>query len=238
MWSLDSAELSSRERELAVSINSLFSPEKAAKKSAKPSRPGKKQKKSPIASFDEILSNWLADETSAMGTWESLVLAEILLRHGAELGADSFVRVLNRLAGAHGEESLGGLFDAAELSEPITDPIQILMNSGEVPWLCGVVLSPIVDVSERLDSGRSFLEKSLLESTDADVLFHASLLKRLPEWLAPIARCTLWSNFFQKQLWSDEACVRLAYVNRTSGNARPASANASCWKATRRNRPR
>ncbi|MFN9717213.1 MAG: hypothetical protein ACK58L_00870 [Planctomycetota bacterium] len=212
LWSLESAELSSRERELAVSINNLYATDKARKHGEKPSKQAKNKKRSIGLLFDEILTNWLADETSAMGTWESLALAEILLRHGSGLSPEGFARVLNRLAGAHGEETLGGLFDAAELADPMTDPIQILMNSGEMPWLCGLVLAPVADVSERLDSGRSFLEKSLLDSTDADGLFHASLLRRLPEWLAPMARCTLWSNFFQKPLWSDEACLRLASV--------------------------
>lgn len=209
MWSVETVELSSRERELAVSLNDLSSDRprshaengKTARKSTRPASP-----------FEEILSSWLADGNGTLGTWETLVLAEILLREGAQLSADCFVRVLSQIACSQTEENPGGLFESITGSPENADPLQLLISSAEVPWISGLILSPILAVSERLDEGRSQLEKTLTESSDTDGLVHGSLLKRLPEWLAPLTRCTLWSNLFQRELWSDEACVRLAAV--------------------------
>jgi hypothetical protein len=207
MWSLETSSLSSRERELAASLNDVShkTPQQPSKQKTK-----QKTKKTSASPFEEILNHWMTEGNEPLGAWETVAVAEILLREGSKLSADCFVRVLTRLSQCHSEESLGGLFDATERAERSTDSIEVLMASAEIPWLCGLILSPIQDVQERLDAGRSQLERTLTESTDSEGLVHGSLLKRLPEWLAPITRCTLWSNLFQQELWSDDACVRLA----------------------------
>ena len=98
-WSVNAVDLSGRERELAASLDDLSS------RSAKQSRPQKKHKgkklKSPRTAlgYDEVIANWLVEIGPAPGPWETIAIAEILLREGQTLSPENFTQALALLAG-------------------------------------------------------------------------------------------------------------------------------------------
>ena len=75
-WSVDSLDLSARERELAAALNALQEP---SGKKKKKQEAGKNRKS---LSTSDVLADWVAKVRGGPGAWESLVIAEILLREG------------------------------------------------------------------------------------------------------------------------------------------------------------
>ena len=210
-WSVNVVDLSGRERELAASLDDL------SLRSAKQSRTTKghkskksQQNRSPLR-YDEVISNWLVEIGPAPGPWETIAIAEILLRDGKTLSPENFTQALAVLAGAALRDSSGGLFDAPTATDE-NDAIRQMILEGESPWICSLLMSPLGGVLTLAKSATESLRKVLLESTDAEGLVHGSLLSRLPEWLAPVTRCTIWSEAFHVPLWENDSAERLTQV--------------------------
>ncbi len=210
-WSVDVVDLSGRERELAASLDDLTS------RSAKQSRETKKHKlrksrptRTPIK-YDEVIANWLVEIGTAPGPWETIAIAEILLREGQNLAPENFTQALAVLADAALRDSSGGLFDAPTATDE-SNAVRQMIHEGESPWICSLLMSPLGGVQTLAKSATESLRKILLECTDADGLVHGSLLSRIPEWLAPLTRCSIWSEAFHAPLWGNDSAERLTLV--------------------------
>jgi hypothetical protein len=91
-------------------------------------------------------------------------------------------------------------------------PDELLMRTGELPLLAGYLLEPWREAKKLRQQGRRQLVKELIDRTDNDGTPHAELLPRLPLWLAPLIRATLWAERFAGILWSDEERRRLSLL--------------------------
>ena len=210
-WSVDVVDLSGRERELAASLDDLFSRSVKQSRTTK-NHKGKKSKQTRTSlKYDEVIANWLVEIGPAPGPWETIAIAEILLREGKSLSPENFTQALAVLAGAALRDSSGGLFDAPTATDE-NNAIRQMILDGESPWICSLLMSPLGGVQTLAKSASESLRKVLLECTDADGLVHGSLLSRLPEWLAPVTRCTIWSEAFQEPLWGNDSAERLTLV--------------------------
>jgi len=210
-WSVDAVDLSGRERELAASLDEL--PSRSEKQShAKVKVKGRKSRQTKVLSkYDEVIANWLVEVGAAPGPWETIAIAEILLRDGSSLSPENFTQALAVLADAALRESSGGLFDSPTATEE-NDAIRQIIQQGESPWICSLLLGPLGGVQTLAKSATESLRKVLLECTDTQGLVHGSLLSRLPEWLAPLTRCTIWADAFHEPLWSNDSAERLTLV--------------------------
>ncbi len=210
-WSVDAVDLSGRERELAAALDDM-SPHSTKQSRATVKIKGKKRKQAKVPSkYDEVITNWLVEVGIAPGPWETIAVAEILFREGAALSSENFTQALAVLADAALRESSGGLFDSPTATEE-NDTIRQIIQQGESPWICSLLLSPLGGVQTLAKSATESLRKVLLECTDAQGLVHGSLLTRLPEWLAPLTRCTIWADAFHEPLWSNDSAERLTLV--------------------------
>ncbi|MDA1229275.1 MAG: hypothetical protein O2856_00745 [Planctomycetota bacterium] len=214
-WSCDAVDLTGRERELAASLEDVAShTDQRLRTKGKNKR--KKRRRSPAESkYDEVIVNWLVEVGAAPGPWETIAVAEILLREGHALSPENFTQALSVIADAALRESSGGLFDSPTATEE-DNAIRQLIRQGESPWICSLLLSPLGGVQTLTRSATESLRKILLECVDADGLVHGSLLNRLPEWLAPFTRCSIWANVFQEPLWRGESAERLTLVTERS----------------------
>ena len=205
LWSDGAIELSGRERELAASLDEISSHQLKT-------REGKKKRSSKDETpYEEVVANWLVESSAVPGPWETIALAEILLREGSRLSAERFVATLSVLAEAMQEKPIGGLFadrQAAESEDTVRDAIA----TGESRWLCSLLLSPLKADASLQKLAMESLGKVVCDNTDAEGLVHGSLLNRLPHWLAVIARSSFWSDIFEQPLWSDETATRLTAV--------------------------
>jgi hypothetical protein len=211
-WSVDSVDLNGRERELAASLDDLAAREAKHRLGKHKKGKVKKGRRSPAQSrFDEIISNWLVEDGSAPGPWETIAVAEILLREGRTLSPENFAQALAVLADAALRETSGSLFD---VPTPVDedDAIRQMIQQGESQWISSLLLGPLGSVQTLTKSATESLRKLLLESTDKDGLVHGSLLNQLPDWLAPITRCTFWANAFHQPLWRSDSAERLTLV--------------------------
>lgn len=221
LWSESSIELAGRERELAAALDEMT--ENTS------SRGRRKNKKSRDESpYEEILANWLTESAGVPGPWETIVLAEILLRDGRRISAERFVETLTVLAEGMHRETLGGLFEGTESENCTNDPIRQIILTGESRWLCGLLLSPLQTGQPLQKSGSEALEKILKDCADSDGIVHGSLLKRLPEWLTPLARSVFWAEAFEQPLWSEKSQKRLdALIERSAMMILPTSVHRS-----------
>jgi hypothetical protein len=214
-------ELAGRERELAAALDEM-----ADSSTQRGRRKNKKARED--SPYEEILANWLTESAGVPGPWETIVLAEILLREGHRISAERFVETLTVLAEAMLRESLGGLFEGTESDNSSNDPIRQIILTGESRWLCGLLLSPLQTALPLQKSGSEALEKILKDCTDSDGVIHGSLLKRLPEWLTPLARSVFWAEAFEQPLWTEKSQQRMdALIERTAMLVLPVSEHSS-----------
>ncbi len=206
LWSENTIELSGRERELAASLDEMTSRSKRSKESRK----GKRAKLE--TPYEEILANWLVESAGIPGPWETIVIAEILLREGHRLSAERFTAALAVLSDSMLQERIGGLFEGTETPNSSDDAIRQIIAAGESQWICSLLFGPLESAQALRKTAAESLGKVLTESSDSDGLVHGSLIRRLPQWLAPLARCTFWADAFEKPLWSDESQTRLAAI--------------------------
>lgn len=204
LWSEDTIELSGRERELAASLDEMHQHPTGARERRK----GKRSKaENP---YEEILANWLVESAGISGPWETIVIAEILLREGHRLTAERFTSTLAVLTDSMLHESIGGLFEGTEAVPEDEDPVRRIISAGESKWLGSLLLTPLQGTQSLQKSAVDALEKELADSTDEEGIIRGALLRRLSEWLVPLARCTFWSDIFEQPLWSDDGGTRLA----------------------------
>jgi hypothetical protein len=221
LWSESSIELAGRERELAAALDEIT--DRSSQRSRRKNK--KAREESP---FEEILANWLTESAGVPGPWETIVLAEILLREGHRISAERFVETLTVLAEGMQRETLGGLFEGTESENSTSDPVRQMILTGESRWLCGLLLSPMQTAQPLQKSGSEALEKVLKDCTDSEGVVHGSLLKRLPDWLTPLARSVFWADAFEQPLWDEESQLRLdALIERTAMLVVPASEHKS-----------
>lgn len=214
-WSCDAVDLTGRERELAASLEDVAShnEKKLRTKSKKKQKKGKRS--SAASKYDEVIVNWLVEVGAAPGPWETIAVAEILLCEGHALSPENFTQALSVIADAALRESSGGLFDSPTATEE-DNAIRHLIRQGESPWICSLLLSPLGGVQTLAKSSTESLRKILLECVDTEGLVHGSLLDRLPDWLAPFTRCSIWADAFQEPLWRSESAERLTLVTERS----------------------
>jgi len=211
LWSESTVDLSGRERELAASLDEMTARKSHGGHSK--SRDKKKHKRTQVESpYEEILANWLVESAGPPGPWESIVLAEILLREGHQLTAERFTATLGVLVDSLLSASIGGLFEGSEENTTGSDAIRQVISTGEMPWICSLLFSPLQAGPSLQKSAMESLDKVLTESTDEDGVVHGSLLRRLPDWLAPLARCAFWSAVFEQPVWDDDGQRRFASV--------------------------
>ena len=221
LWSESSIELAGRERELAAALDEM-----ADSSSQRGRRKNKKAREE--SPYEEILANWLTESAGMPGPWEAIVLAEILLREGHRISAERFVQTLTVLAEGMQRETLGGLFEGTESENSTSDPVRQMILTGESRWLCGLLLSPLQTAQPLQKSGSEALENVLKDCTDSEGVVHGSLLKRLPDWLTPLARSVFWAEAFEQTLLSEKSQVRLdALIERTAMLVLPVSEHSS-----------
>jgi hypothetical protein len=221
LWSESSIELAGRERELAAALDEMS--DSSAQRGR---RKGKKAREE--SPYEEVLANWLTESAGVPGPWETIVLAEILLRDGHRVSAERFVETLTVLADGMQRETLGGLFEGTESENSTNDPIRQMILTGESRWLCGLLLSPLQTAQPLQKSGSEALEKVLKDCTDSEGVVHGSLLKRLPDWLTPLARSAFWADAFEQPLWNEKTQLRLdALIERTAMLVLPTSDHRS-----------
>ncbi len=165
---------------------------------AGPKRPAIKSERH-HASNNENLAALLADSLIPWSTWHALAAGE-LLTNSASLQKPSIWKLWSRLAAL-----------SSSLSETICGetPDQLLVRCGELPFLLGLLLEPWREARALRERGRRWLIKELIARTDSDGTPHAELLSRLPLWLAPLIRATLWAKRFAVPLWSEDDLRRL-----------------------------
>ena len=206
LWSEDSVELSGRERELAVSLDELSDPPAKVR--------GKKGTTSVAPSrYEETIANWLVESVGVPGPWETIAIAEILLREAHRLSPERFLEALAVLANGMLRQPVGGLFDGTSASDSgADDAIRQIIEHGESPWICSLLLSPLGGTQPLQTSAAEALQNVLTDGCDANGLVHGSMLRRLPQWLAPLTRCSIWADAFHQTLWNDNGAARLTAV--------------------------
>ncbi|MDZ4689587.1 MAG: hypothetical protein SH850_31305 [Planctomycetaceae bacterium] len=100
-------------------------------------------------------------------------------------------------------------WSAAIVGEDATvAPDVALLRDGELPLLAGMVFGPVLGMSAAARNGRRLLGRRLIAETDTDGTPASTLLSRLPLWLAPLVRATVWSQRFHQPLWNGEQAAR------------------------------
>ena len=209
MWSADSVELNGRERELAASLDQLFETSSGSRR--KRSATSKKRRRQGSV-WEELLRNWQVDSSLAPGPWELLTISEILLREGSRLPGDLFASTLSLISEATLQERIGGLFESSELVSGTDTAERQLLQNGEVPWLCSLILSPFSGATALQKSAMDTLQKLLMESSDSEGIVQGNLIGNLNAWLAPLARCSFWSDIFEQPLWEGDAADRMTRI--------------------------
>lgn len=160
-----------------------------------------------------LLASTLSEATKSWTATEALIAEELLVSCGESLAPSVTWQLWNRLAN-EAQQFLKA--DAA------ATPDQLLMCSGEVPWLAGILLEPWSEAKALRELGRKTLSRELIARTDSDGTPHAELLPRLALWLAPLIRATFWAEYFGRTLWSDNDRERLtALLERAIPLCRP-----------------
>ncbi|MEY3458495.1 MAG: hypothetical protein RL215_1652 [Planctomycetota bacterium] len=189
LWSADSVELCERERQLAAALESSTPRERSGKRRRRGKRP-----------LEQALSAWHADVSGRPNAWESLAVAEVLLRAGDQLEAETFANCLAVLARAINRPSVSETGDLSDDSAPATDLAPLHC---EAAWVLGLLLAPLSGSAKLQRSGMAALQQLLRGSTDRQGLPLAAALPRLPAIFCTLSRSTAWSRIFQQPLWSD-----------------------------------
>ncbi len=196
MWSAGTAELGTRERQLAVALAGC-SPQRAAKK---PARGTKKSGRTAPESLSQVLAQWHVLISGRPAPWETLAVAEVLFRVGEQIEAETFAACLEVLARAFGRPASSGTPGTTDTDSPAAEPAPL---ECELPWVIGLLLSPLNGAARLQRSGMLALQQLLRHNTDPGGLPTGSALRQLPDLLRTFARSTAWARIFQQSVWSD-----------------------------------
>jgi len=195
-WSISTAELSERERQLATALET-WSPLRSTKKK---SHRGKKSSRSTPQSLSQSLTQWHTAVSGRPAPWETLAVAEVLFRVGEHLKADIFARCLAVLARTFGRPAASDTSGPAGGDSPATAPAPL---DCELPYVISLLLSPLNGAARLQRSGILALQQLLRDSTDPHGLPTGTALRRLPDILRTCARSTAWARIFHQSLWND-----------------------------------
>ncbi len=157
----------------------------------------------PVTKHLDALVAHLAQRPHPWSAVESVMAGEILLTWGRQLSPSQLWSLWSRLAAA-------SLQPADRPKDE--SPDEWLLREGEALFLAGGLLEPLREAKRVREQGRRVLIQELMSRTDRDGTPHAELLSRLPRWLAPLVRASLWAERLQVPLWSPEHRQRLSLV--------------------------
>lgn len=157
----------------------------------------------PLSVDRSQLVSLLVQKLEPWSPTETITAGELLVNDGKSLEPAQIWSLWSRLAAESQRKA------TSELKET---PDQLVLRSGEAPFLTGLLLEPWREAKPLREQGRRQLVDELIAQTDSDGTPHAELLPRLPLWLAPLVRATLWAERFGVPLWSDDDRRRLSLV--------------------------
>jgi hypothetical protein len=148
---------------------------------------------------DALLAASGAALTTPVG---QLAALELLSIGGTQLPAEVWWRLWRGTLSAvqDGNDAV----DSSTLSPDVA-----LIVTGELPLFAGLVFAPVAGMTARARGGRRALGRALLAETDTDGTPQSALLSRLPLWLAPLLRSSIWARRFDAPLWTGEQPRRL-----------------------------
>lgn len=190
--------------ELAADFTELTKPA-AKRRSAAPHREAMGVGTAAIpAVISARLAAWLrqfplGETTTTAPSAVLLGLAEVLLRWGSALSAETWYHVW--LTFWQGWQATADLPHDATANLPAD--IQ-LIHHGELPWLAGICCAGLEPAGTWLSRGRQVLRRELTQRVDGDGTPHAEVLRRLPLWLAPLVRVSLVSEEVGQPVWTAE----------------------------------
>ena len=212
LWSADWSPLSDRERQLADGLQQLSLRQIQSLQAGR----GRKAARQLTA----ILTEWLETDGSAICGWETIAVAEVLVRLGQRLDSDVFLKCLQLIAAAVQDEqliedplSLSGSGDPADVCERVL----VFAARGEAPWLCSHLLEPLGNSVQLRRNAADYIRALTIEATDNDGVPRAELFSRLPDLMTPLARLAFWAEVFQADLWNRKEQNRLENLTARVG---------------------
>jgi hypothetical protein len=199
-WSVDDADLNGRERELAVAIEQMPQrPRAGVKRRAVRQREFREHLKALVAA-------WLNDRPDDCGPWESIAVAELLIRHGGTLPSEMFCEVLSTLARQ--------LPELARVS-PEDGSHELLDRLLQAE--AGLLLSYLLEPFKLQHSVKEFahgVQAAWNHAVDDKGMWQASVFDTAPAWLSSFTRCHIWCHAFdsswqgakQRTQWT--RCIR------------------------------
>ena len=195
-WSVSTADLSDRERQLAAALET-WSPLRATKKHGR--RTAKSSRSIP-QSLNQSLTQWHTVVTGRPAPWETLAVAEVLFRVGEQLEADTFANCLAVLARSFGRSPSAEAHVKSGDDSPAAPAAPL---DCELPWVLSLLLSPLNGATRLQRTGMLALQQLLRDSTDPRGLPTGTALRLLPDILRTFARSTAWARVFHQSLWND-----------------------------------
>lgn len=220
LWSRHALEASPRTAGLVRLLDEVAAAERKKKSGKKiavgPPQPSRKSKPSTnghaskhATRVSRLISEWLEDAASpnrpaeTVATDELLLLLHVLSHPKLDLHAEIFCP-LWRTALAAAVACLGKTPQTAD--EELPD--RRLLLEGELPWHAGLFFDGVQGAERLRRRGSKALRKQLLDLTDTDGTPHATLLERLPLWMASLVRATETARLYDVDLWDEEADER------------------------------
>lgn len=212
LWSVDWSPLSDRERQLADGLEQLTLRQIQSLQADRG--------RNAARLLTAILTEWLETEGSAICGWETIAVAEVLVRLGHRLDSDVFLKCLQLVAAA--VQNDGIIEDPLSLSgsgapTDVRERVLVLTARGEAPWLCSLLLEPLGNALQLRKKAAEYIRALTLEATDSDGVPCAELLRSLPDLLTPLARIAFWSDVFKTELWNRAEQIRLENLTARVG---------------------
>ncbi|MEZ6060562.1 MAG: hypothetical protein R3C19_09390 [Planctomycetaceae bacterium] len=185
LWSAESMVRSSADRELAATIE-------AWQRSPRPgkSRRSVKAAQEATAEIAELLASAVQQEPTA---YSILTAAEMLLRQPEAFSPEAFAALWRLLAATDTSQ----WNHVALPGEPETsDAVARTVTNGELPFVLGLLMSPLKQAKLWLQQGRESLQRTLSDATETDGMLHASITGHIGEWFAPLVRASAWADSF------------------------------------------